>query len=377
MIIYRKLEKTITGTVDGKPFNLIRTKKTEKDIKAFVKTNATSEEVLTYITNTHNEEVAGANKYLTFNPVTNEYFLQLEGVDSKQPIPLALVDFIEESFDKDIDFMPIIKAWARLLNNPRYTPEMGNLYGVYLRTKYTDDVEVDRLMEEEGYSKEAAINLCTYSDLAITQEGLLATYKVAEIVTWEWVMEEQEDGSFMRVRNSKYKTIPAILDSTTGEVLEEEKREQPEFKEDFKFTPAIWKDGDKFYSGNNLGYVYEIGKMQFLPVDALRNLNNTSGGGGLYIGGLNYIKYFRNENRHVLTCFVNPGDILSFQAEGHAIRVDALFPNNVWEEDVQLKGIYHSSDYDALSSYRLEKLIADAIANEVDLKEGIESEILF
>ena len=70
-----------------------------------------------------------------------------------------------------------------------------------------------------------------------------------------------------------------------------------------------------------------------------------------------------------MVCFVNPGDIISFQSEGQAIRTDAIFPNNVWDLDVQLKSIYHSSEYDTLSSARLDELMADAVNEGVNLAE--------
>lgn len=371
MITFRKLEHTIAGTVNGKPFNI---PKTDNAIKFLTEARAKGaevdfEEVATFLKNFRKLEIAGSNKYLVFSPTTQEYFLELEGKRSKHPIPKSLVDFIEDSFEKDIDFMPVIKAWARLLANPRYTKEMGTFFNTYLNTSFTDHEEANKLAAEDEIDIEIARKMCTYQDIAITQEGLLATYKVAEIVTWEYIMEEQEDGSYKKVKSDKYKRIPAVLDTVTGEELEPEKFEKPDFLEEYVFTPAIWKSGDKFFSGNKIGYVYEVGKMQYLPKDAKRNLNNTMGGGGLYIGGLHYINNYRSQGTHVLTCFVNPTDILSFQSEGHAIRVDALMPNNVWEEDIPLKGVYHSSEYGKVSEERVSEIIKEAIENDYDLVE--------
>lgn len=369
MITFRKLEHTIVGAADGKPFNLARTPENEKWITEAVANNLSAKDVRAYVKSSRGVEIAGSNKYLIFNPLTKEYFLKFDTFRSKHAIPAALVDYIETSFDKDIDFLPVLKAWARLLTNPRYTNEMGRLFATYISTTFIDKVEVARLVEEEGMDEETARNLSCYQDIAITQEGLLATYKVATMVTWEYIMEEQEDGSFKKVKNPKYPTIPARLDPTTGEVLEEAKLVKPKTLEEFMFTPAIWPNGDKFYSGDVLGYVYKVGEIQKLPENAVRNLNNTQGGGGLYIGGLNYVEGYRSSGTHVLTCFVNPSDILSFQSEGHAIRVDALMPNNVWDEDIPLKSIYHSSDYGKLSEARVDEIIKDAIERGVDLVE--------
>lgn len=372
MITFRKLEHTIVGTVNGKPFNVPRTAATLKyltDARDTPKKENTAEDILTWLQNTRNVELAGSNKYLVFNPVTKQYFLELDGKRSKHPIPQGLVAYMEESFEKDIDFMPIVKAWARLLSNPRYSKQMGQYFETYINTMFVDYDEAEKLEKEQELDPEVAKNLATYQDIAITQEGLLATYKVAEIVTWKYEMVEQEDGTYKKERSQKYKPIPAVIDEVTGEVLEEEKFEKPEFLEDYVFTPAICKSGDKFFSGDKIGYVYEVGKMQYLPKDAKRNLSNTFGGGGLYIGGLKYVEGYRSQGTHVLTCFVNPADILSFQSQGHAIRVDALMPNNVWEEDIPLKGVYHSSEYGKVSEERIDAIVQDAIDNNYDLVE--------
>jgi len=368
MIIFRKLENTLTGSVDGTPFNMPRTKKTVKSLEALQASNASVEEVMKLVANSRKLTIAGKNKYLEFNPVTQHYYLVFKGEISKFAIPPSLVKYIEESFDKDIDFMPVVKAWAYLLNNPRVNDAMIANFDVYLGTEFTDETSVAKL-EEEGFSTAEAISMSTYPDIALTQEGLLATYKVAEMVTWAYVMEEDEDGNWSKVKNPKYKTVPAVIDPVTGEELEKAYIKLPEFKEDILFTPYIWKRGDKFFSGDKLGYVYEVGKVQRLPKKAVRNLENTMGGGGLYIGGLNYIKGFSNEDTHTLTCFVNPGDILSFQSSGHAIRVDALMPNNVLLEGTKLGGMYHSSEYAKVSEKRLAKIVKRALKAGVAVGE--------
>ena len=369
---YRKLATTIVGTVDGKPFNIPNTEDNLVQLGLFQEDADTKrKDVLLWARSVRNQEIAGSNPFLLHNPVTGEYFLQHDNFRSKHAIPKSLVKFIEESFDKEIDFMPIIKTWARFLANPRYTKAKGKLFANYLDAKYVDEKEASEIMEELKCTKEAAVAMATYQDIAITQEGLLATYKVADMVTWEYIMEWDDDagenGEYVKIRNRKYTPIAAKLDPTTGEVLEPATFEKPDFLEDYQFTPAICKSGDKFFSGPKLGYVYKVGEVQRLPKDAKRNLNNTFGGGGLYIGGLKYIDGYSNDRTHTLCCFVNPGDIISFQDDGMAFRTDALMPNNVWDEDVPLKGIYHSSDYDKLSGDRLDAIMKDAVHRDVDL----------
>ena len=373
MITFRSLEHKIVGTVNGKPFNIANTEDNLKAIQAFQTKNATIEEVLEFVTASRKQEVAGSCKYLIFNPVTNEYFLTIGKYRSSHAIPEFLVKYIETSYEKQIDFMPVIKAWARLLSNPRYNNSMANYFNTYISSLYLDKEELKRLMKEEELSEKVAKELATYQDIAITQEGMLATYKVAEIVTWEYMMEKQEDGSYKKVKNDKLVRIPAVLDNVTGEVIEEEHFKKPDNLEDFQFTPAIIKHGDKFFSGNKIGYVYEVGKVQRLPKNAKRNLNNTSGGGGLYSGGLSYIECYRSQGTHVLTCFVDPADILSFQSEGQAFRTDALMPYNVWDEEATLKGMYHSSDYGKTSQKRIEDIIKAAVAQDVNVREEQEA----
>jgi len=373
MITFRSLQDTIAGTVNGKPFNMPKSEANITYLKKAQEENHSNEEVLKYVKDSRNTEIAMANKYIIYRPATGEYFLTIDNVRSTHAIPQVLVDYIEESYDKDIEYMPVVKAWARLLSNPRYNDEMGRLFGVYLSTTFTDTTEAARMVEEEELDPKVAEKLATYQDISITQEGLLATYKVADIVTWKYEMVLQEDGTYQKQENPKYARIPAVIDETTGELLSQEKWEKPDHLEDYTFTPCIWKNGDKFYSGDKLGYVYRVGEVQYLPKDAVRNLRNTGGGGGLYSGGLEYIKNFRGCGSHVLTCFVDPADILSYQAEGHAFRTDALMPNNVWDETIPLKGTYHSSDYGKLSTARIEEIVTDALARDTTVVEDNES----
>jgi len=368
MINFRKLENTITGVIGGKPFNITKTNDAIAWLEKAKKDDTPDIDVWEYVKSVKLGEVAGSNKYLIYSPVTNQYFLTFDGFRSKKAIPQVLVEIINKSHDKDIDFMPILKSWARLLTNPRYNDEMGNYFASYLQATFTDYPAVSKLIEEEDIDPEVAEAMCTYQDISISKEGMLVTYKVADIVDWKYLLEHnEEDDSYTKVMKKKYKIIPAEIDETTGEILTKESYEKPEHLEDYLFTPAIHKNGDKFFSGQKLGYVYEVGKAQRLPKKARRNLNNTFGGGGLYTGGLLYIDTYKSPTRAVLVCFVNPGDILSFQSEGRAIRTDALFPNNVWDLDVPLKGIYHSSEYDKMSTARIEELMADAVNEGVDL----------
>ena len=272
MLNFRKLENTITGAVNGKPFNITRT----DEAIAFLTDAQTNDfedaKIWEFLEKSRLGEVAGTNKYLIYSPVTKEYFLTIDGFRSKKAIPQVLVDIIEESHDKDIDFMPILKAWARLLTNPRYTHTMGEYFATYIGSTFTNREDAQKLMDEQDLDEDIALNMSTYQDISISKEGLLVTYKVADIVDWEYLMVADEDGNYTKTMKNKYKKIPAKLDPTTGDVLSPETYEKPEHLEDYLFTPAIWDCGDQFYSGDKLGYTYKVGEVQKLPKDATQSI---------------------------------------------------------------------------------------------------------
>ena len=251
---------------------------------------------------------------------------------------------------------------------------MGRLFSNYLSSEYVDLNEVNRLVDEEDIDRDLAIKMATYPDIAITQEGLLATYKVAQQVTFEYKMEwSKEEEKFIKVKKNILDPIAPTVDSTTGDIDQDTVGlfKDPNFKEDYVFTPAIHSNGDKFFSNNVLGYQYKVGEVQMLPKDATRQLNNCFGGGGLYIGGLKYVDGYSHSGNTTLTCLVNPSDILSFQDDGKAIRVDALFVNNIWNNNVALKGKYHSSTYGKLSEDRIAEMFKAATAERKATIEGL------
>ena len=55
--------------------------------------------------------------YIHINKGTGEFFLKHNGVVSSIPMPEALVDRIFESLDKEIDFMPLVKMWLKVISN--------------------------------------------------------------------------------------------------------------------------------------------------------------------------------------------------------------------------------------------------------------------
>ena len=356
MIVFRKLTDKLVGQINGKPFNLPRTDENEITLEKMRDgvLECSMDKIKELQASSIGMEIEQECKYLSYKPATKEYFLTIDGRRFKKALSPLLVALIEDTFEKNLDLLPIVKAIARLLSNVRYSSVMGDYFANYITTEYIDHTEVERLMEEENYTREAATSLATYDDLAITQEGLLATYKVVDICNTYFVQEFNEDGELVTVEKQKYEKGPDTINSETGEVIEEGQLQLPEFKEYLDFKPAICTSGHDFYCGEKLGYKYKVGRQALLPKEAPRNLDNTFGGGGLYTGGLRYIDGYSRPSNETLTCFVNPADIISFQDEGNAMRVDAMFPNNVWDIDIPLKGKFHSSEYDKMSTERLE-----------------------
>jgi len=394
MLIVNRGEKEITGVLNGKPFNVPFNDVTFKALKVlesqmtkakdFKKVEAIVEKVEALIVIDYNKLVVSKNPYLMHNPEKDEYFLivnkgNTDEIVSDIPLPQVLVEYIHESVDKNIDYMPLMKAWKNFLLSrmdirvkgefklTKYDQFLNNVafFATFLDTKFVDDDLVTDLIEEEGYTVERATEKATYNDISITQEGILACYKVAEEITEKWKLTYDEFGNITgRTQIPMYPGITSI-DEITGEVTKEEGK--PKYQEDRYFKPAIWQDGEDFYCDGILGQIYRVGQTQWLGRDATVNRNNTSMGGGLYIGGLNYIKNFGNETRKTLSCFVNPANIISFQSNGNAIRVWELFPNNVIEDDaIKLKSIYHSSKYlsDSLNKLNDEMQAAVIVSKE-------------
>jgi len=392
MIIVNRTEKNIVGSISGKPFSIPFKESTFKKLKSIeegfakIKTKGLIEvsikEAKELTTLNFGELVASKNPYLMFNPVKNKYFLVInkgkkdELIDDRE-LPDKLAEKIQDSFEQDFDYMPLVKTWGRFLQRDvPYDIYDAALFTHYLTSMYIDYDKVDELVEKEGLDSSTARERCTFNDLAVTQEGLLATYKVVEEIIKEWVIVTDDDGNIvldsegipkkkqvlMDQYKSQYKINPITGETTT-------KENKPRYVEDRLFTPALYKNGENFYSGKDYGYIYKVGEAQYLPEihpttgkPAKINHSNTIGGGGLYTGGLDYIKNYRGEQNPVLVCFLDPANIISFQSEGQAIRTWELFPHNILEDEAELKGFYHSSEYAKESKERTNKRFEDIIS---------------
>ncbi len=394
MLIINRGEKEITGLLDGKPFSIPFEKITFEALKVleaqmskvenFKDKDSIAEKVKELIEVDYNTLVTSKNPYLMHNADRDEYYLIVNKGKTTEtisdiPLPQILVDYIHKSVDKNIDYMPLMKAWKNFLLSRMQIRKDGSFkltkyeeflnttrfFATFLDTEFVDNEMVDTLIDAEGYSIERATEKATYRDISITQEGILSCYKVADEVIEKWQLTYDEEGNVTgKTQVPMHKTLTSI-NELSGEVTEV--KETTEFQEDRYFKPAIHTTGEDFYSDGVLGQSYRVGQTQWLGRDATINRQNTFGGGGLYIGGLNYIQNYGGDSRKTLSCFINPADIISFQSEGNAIRVRKLFPNNVIEDsDIKLKSIYHSSKYlaDSLGDLQAEMKAAAVISKE-------------
>jgi hypothetical protein len=273
-----------------------------------------------------------------------------------------LADLITESYEKDLDYMPVVKGWARFLKrDAEFTDESAEWFATFLTTVYTDLDAANEMHETEGIDYTVAQQRCAYQDIALTQEGFLALYKVVEEVKKKWIiLTDKETGKVITdddgnpVKTQVY--IDAyqkqyVIDELTGETTVTQGK--PKYAEDRMFTPAISKNGENFYSDDNYGYIYKVGQRQYLPKVHPKTSKSYSE---------------QTPRINFDNSFADPANIISFQSEGHAIRLWELFPHNVMEDEVALKGLYHSSKYAEESIARTEERIAEVIKEK---KEAI------
>lgn len=382
MIIVNRKNDRITGAIMGKPFNVAFDQELYQDLNILSSRleKSTSKESFNSIIEEAREkikidfkaEVAAVNGFLKYRKNTGKYYLVINK-DTKNehvssiPLPEVLANRIVESYENQSSYMPLVLAWQRFLAKqltlPVFKEENLELFANYLTAEYCDEMQVQQLMEEQGLTREAAEAICTISDIAVTNYGLLATYKVVDVVKEIWKLEKDADGNTVKKLVDAFPGTETV-DEVTGEVTKEEGK--PEYLEDITFTPAIYKHGDKFFCGTDLGYKYKIGQVHVLPEDAHRNYENTFGGGGLYAGGQKYIEGYSHDGTETLTCFIDPFDIISFQDDGRAFRTDRLFVNGAMIEHTELKGMYFESDYAKESDIRIAENFKKTIEAEVE-----------
>ena len=316
------------------------------------------------------ETVATACPYIHVNESTGKFYLKQDDKLSVHPMPKSFVDRILKSLDKGIDVMPLVKAWTRFLRNPNFSHQKAKKFTNYLAMTYVDYELVEELVNEQGVSKDVAIERATSFQTPLTQEGLVCSYKKSTEVFTKYALDEHGNKVLVD-RYSSSKTI----DEETGEVTVD--KGLPEYVEDRVFQPAIMgTGGDAFYCGDKLGHTIKVGQVHYLPDWDMVDTNDNHGcSKGLHIGGLNYLK---NVSGEAHLAFFDPMHLgATFDDINGVVRVKQYFLYDSFAGP--LKSIYHSSTYAALCDEEWAKVRAEAIEETNKLKaeivEDLEKEI--
>jgi hypothetical protein len=300
-------------------------------------------------------------EYIVRDNASNKFYLKLGDLVSSKALPQALVDMLLEAIDKEMPIEPYVKCWTWFLKNPRYSDRKAQYFAHYLTTKYVDQERVVELMED-GYSQDEATKLATFNDLSITKNGLLSTYKYAQIVGYK----------FDPATGDKVARYETTYDPETGAPS----TQMPESAEEYTLMPPIMgESGDAFFTGEALGHRIVVGQTHKLPTNALRNTKDGSfGGGGLHLGGLKYIESYGGQNRLLLNCFVNPMHILGFTDGGDgAIRNDEYFVHSACF--APNTGFYNESNYLAQGKEQWEVMLKEGIETTNKIKEALDQQV--
>ena len=286
-------DQRITGVIDSANFNVAYDSKLITELNFFQNALEDIEDVDTYEVWVKEvkeclesadtvDTVTDACDDLVLDSKTGNYYVKVGAKVSKHPVPMALVEVILESAEKDIDPTPIVKAWIRFLRNPNFTTRKAHLFARYITAIIVDTEEAERLTEEEGYVYEKAIERAQYRDVTITNEGLIVAKKYAKLLTEGWFIDPETN-------EAKLKALPGFgttktVDQFSGEVTEE--TSQPEFAEELTFQPPVMgRSGNKFFCGDVEDHVIKVGMKHELKDWSMVNTNdNTSCVPGLHVG---------------------------------------------------------------------------------------------
>lgn len=180
-VISRGDEKLLNGVLCGEKFNVpyseglfvdLKTKQDEfNEFTEGSQVAAWEEEVKALLVEKEVDIIETACPDLKKDNKTGFYYVTVEGTVSKTPVPEELVAVILESVEKEIDPLPIVKAWIRFLRNPNFYAGKGELFADYITSLIVDEEEVERLIKDEGFTYEKAVERSTYNDVSITTEG--------------------------------------------------------------------------------------------------------------------------------------------------------------------------------------------------------------
>lgn len=364
MITCNLIGSVISGSLNGEQFGVTydeakyklmkELEKKANDADTMQKMYDIIEEFKPLTQESYKEIVEHTTPYLFVNKATNQFFLKYYNEISSNPLPRVFVDKIITSVEKKIDIAPLIKCMAKFMRHspgrPNYTENRAKQFAEYIDANYVNSDMVGKLMDEKGLAREVAIALGTTKQVAITQEGLIAGYKVSKEVLHRYELNDNEEV----VEKSRY---GKDIDPDTGLVT----YNKPEFVEERLFQPCIMEDrGDEFYCGDKLGHFIRVGHVHFL--DDWKKVGNP-GSKGLHIGGLAYIKGYQTEGTVTHNVFADPMHIFGMINTGNgldgAMTTKQYFVHSSFAGPN--KGIYHSSKYAAITDAEYAKLVEEAV----------------
>ena len=321
----------------------------------------------------YSEVIAHKCPNIVVNTHTNEYFLKSDsGVVSSVPMPRVLMARIEESMERDVDFLPLIKLWTRWLRNPVLAEKTANGTGIEFTRRFFNFISMEyvhpqlrKKYEEAGFNYIDAVEKATMYQMKITKEGLLNGYKVSTEILHKFDPESGE-------KVDRYKRT---FNVDTGLI---ESDGLPAIVEDRLFQPAIQgTSGDAFYcEGPNgfdkPGHFIRVGCVHRLESwDQVNTDDRQACVPGLHFGGLNYINRINGEIHNI---FVDPMHVGAVPDDvTGAIRCIQYF---VHSSLAGVNGsIYHSSTYAAKTDAEWEQMRLEAIKLSEESKKCIDTEV--
>ena len=263
--------------------------------------------------------VSVLNGDLQLDKKTNRYYLVSDGVIAKRPIDKFFVNKMLEANEKGISPKPWLKFWVRLMRNPLYRDNSNKVKQIinYLKATYVDEQAI-KAKVEEGFSEAVARELCTFDQISITEEGILAAFKYVDLADDKFVVKTAEDGTQEIVREDRYKRLLEVND-VTGEITKDE-LDLPTEAEDFVFLPPVQGfNGDAFtcapigtsYEDAPKGHIIKVGNVHELEkgFSQVNTNDETTCVKGLHLGGYYYVQNYGGQTKFLLDCLVSPEDI--------------------------------------------------------------------
>ena|SRR3990167_2152421 len=360
MILLNVIEGVISASIDSEVFTKTFSEDNFKELSALADSANNATTVVDYkvavekFKETCKEEISGFlgtfHNDIFVDNKTGEFYLKHNGQISAVPMPQAMVDRIKTSIDKKIDINPLIKAWIRFLRNPKNRKDsesfgMSKYSGFaekffnFLDIKYTNIELAQKLMDEKGYSQEVADKMATTYSMKISNEGLLAGFKVSKEITTRYRLNDKGDREAYNVYGTGKKSIDPISGLVTTEKVDLTNEERV-------FEPAVQgQSHDAFFCGETEGHIIRVGQVHRLSDWSKVNCNDeVSCVAGLHIGGLDYIRGYQDDHTATHNVLVDPAHVGAIPDDNTgAIRCIQYY---VLDEFSGVNGsIYNSSKY--------------------------------